>query len=223
MAKLSDFDSFMQKEMDTYLQSIKNRRGEVTNKRQSGQRKRRLREHLYKLSSQTSGNLVFTTTEDSFKDAAINAMVKDANIENSIGQELERFGSPAGGEIIDDTNYEEEVEEDEVLTGYRLKPKNAQIFGDKDGFGDWFVNVYLQGRPLLRDMIFKVYWYTKDGIKFGADRDLVGRTKALKYASYMLRKKVSENGIMPNSVIITKSNTILKYDRGTHILDKGRD
>lgn len=223
MSALGAFDKYMVKEMDTFLKSLTERRGEVTNKRQSGQRKRRLREHIYKLSSESSGNFVFTSTAESFKDAAINAMVKEANIDNSIGQELERYGSPAGGEIIDDTNYEEEVEEDEVLTNYRLTPKNASIFGDKDGFGDWFVNVYLESRPKLRDMIFKNYWYTKDGIKFGSDRTLVGRTKALKYASYMLRKRISATGITPNSVIITNSNTILKYDRGTHILDKGRD
>jgi len=223
MAKLSDFDSYMASEADRYLQTINDKKGAATNKRQVGQRKRRLREQLYKLATITTGNLQFTSTPESMKQAGIEAAVAEANIENSIGQELEKYGSPPGGELVDDTNYEEEAQ-DEVLENYTLKPKNATIFGDKDGFGDWMINVYLEARPMLKKQVYFNYWKVKSGeIHFGSERSAASLAKALKWVSYTLRKRISANGITPNTTVISSTTTILNYDSGSHTLMKGRD
>lgn len=224
MAELNDFDDYMVREADKYLKDINKNRGEATTNRQVGQRKRRMREALYKLSSITTGNLSFTSTPESLKQAGIEAAVSQANIENSIGQELERYGSPPGGELVDNTNYEDEEDEDEVLTNYTLKPKNAEIFGDKDGFGNWMKDVYLKSRPMLQDMIDYQYWKLKDGsYNFGKKRSATDRAKAMKWLSYTLRQRISANGITPNSVIISNSTTILNYETGSHTLNKGRN
>jgi len=222
------FASFLEKEADKFLQSLNERRGSATSNRQVGQRKRRLREALYQASSQTTGNMSFTDNPESMKQAAIEAIVADAQIEDSVGQMLERYGSPAGGELIDDTDYEEMVEheeqEDETIEGYVLKPKNAKIFGDKDGFGDWMKNVYLSERPMLNKMIEYNYWKVKDGsIHFGKPRNMEQYIKALKWTSYNLRQQISAHGITPNSVTLSSSTTILNYDAGSHTLNKGRD
>lgn len=225
MPELSDFDDYILQEADKYLKEVKENRGEATTNRQIGQRKRRLREALYKATSESSGNLQFTTTPESLKEAGIEAAIQQANIDDSVGEEIEKYGVPPGGMLIDDTNYEDELEmEDEVLYDHTLYPKNAEIFGDKDGFGDWLQNVYLQSRPLLKDMIDYQYWRLKDGsYNFGKKRNNIQRAKALKFLSWKLRERISKNGITPNSVTVSSTTTILNYDSGSHTLSKGRD
>lgn len=222
MAELGDFDDYMVRETDKYLKDINKNRGVATTNRQVGQRKRRLREALYKLASISTGLLSFTTTAESLKDAGISAAIEQANIKDSVGQELERYGAPPGGELIDDTDYEDEMG-DETLENYVLKPKTASIFGDKDGFGSWLNDVYLESRPLLRDMVNKQYWKVKDGsYHFGEERSVSDKAKAMKFISWKLRDRISKNGIRPNSVIISNSTTILNYESGSHTLNKGR-
>ena len=135
---------------------------------------------------------------------------------------MERYGSPPGGQLIDDTDYEEEDRE-EVLQRYVLKPKTATIFGNYDGFGSWLQDVYLEARPMLRDMVKYQYWKVKDGsYHFGKERSIEDKGKALRYVSWKLRDRISKNGIRPNSVIISNSTTILNYESGSHTLNRGR-
>lgn len=217
------FLSAMEKEAEEFLQSMNDRRGSSSNNRQAGQRRRRLREALYQSSSTTTGNMTFTSDPESFKQAAIESIVQEANIEDSVGQMLERYGSPAGGELVDDTEYDEEVDEDETIEGYTLYPKKAKIFGDKDGFGDWMQSIYLSSRPMLDKQINYNYWKVKDGaIHFGGKRSPEAKARALKWVSYKLRQRISAKGITPNSVTFSSSTTILNYDAGQHSLH-GRD
>jgi hypothetical protein len=218
------FDAELQEEANRYLQSINEKRGEATTARQEGQRKRRLREALYKMSTVATGIKEFSDdSETSFTQAAISAIVESANIKNSIGADIEQYGSPPGGELIDDTNYEEEAEEDEEIVGYVLKPQTASLFGTKDGFSDWMRNVYLKERPQLEQMVNFNYWRVKDGsYHFGTERSRAAKMKARKWLSWKLREKISAQGIQPNSVTFSKNSTILNYDNGSHTLDRGR-
>jgi len=217
------FDAQLQREAGAYLQSVNDKRGSADTPQKVGQRKRRLREALYRISSVSTGNKEFTTDEISFRDAAISAIVESANIKDSVGQDLERYGSPPGGDLIDTDEYENETDdEEEEINGYVLKPKTATIFGTKDGFADWMRKVYLGSRPILAKMIKFNYWYKKDGtISWGKERSADGKRKAHKWVSYRLRQLISQNGIRPNSVTLGKSNTILNYDAGSHTLNKG--
>ena len=221
---IQPFDAELQQEADKYLQKINEKKGGAENQRQVGQRRRRLREALYKISSVSSGKKSFTTEESSFKEAAISAIVESANITNSIGSDLEKYGSPPGGDLVDDTEYDDEEDDSEnEITGYILKPKTATIFGTKDGFADWMKNVYLAGRPMLADMIKYNYWHNKNGIKFGKERSSNAKRKAHKWVSMQLRKRISERGIRPNSVVFSANSTILNYDSGSHTLNRGRE
>lgn len=217
------FDAELRREAESYLQTLNEKRGPATSKRQVGQRKRRLREALYKLASISTGKMSFTSDEASFREAAINATVNEANIANSIGSDIERYGSPPGGELIDDTDYDDETDDDEV-EDYTLFPQSKTIFGTKDGFADWMRNVYLKARPDLDKMIKYNYWKVKDGsIHYGSERSSTAKRKAHKWISMRLRQHISEKGIRPNSVIFSPHSTILNYDSGSHTLDKGRD
>jgi len=212
------FDAELQEEADRYLQTINEKRGQATTARQEGQRKRRLREALYKLSTVSSGSKEFSD-DASFIEAAVSSVVESANIKDSIGSDLERWGSPPGGELIDDSETDEE--EDNEIVGYILKPKSAEIFGTKDGFADWMRNVYLKERPLLADMIKYNYWKVKDGsYHFGKERTPAAKRKAHKWVSWQLRTMMSAQGIRPNSVTFSKNNTILNYDSGSHTLKR---
>lgn len=228
------FDTALREEAEKYLQSVNDKLGTATTNRQIGQRRRRLREALYEYSSQSSGNKQFTDNEASFKDAAINALIEEVNIQDSMGADIEKYGSPPGGMLRDEEDYLEDTDDEEIIEGYVIKPKTAEIFGDEDGFADWMVNVYLQKRPQLKKMIEYNYWKTKGGkpikgggktkpqLKFGKKRSPEGLAKALEWVSWRLRTHISEKGIKPNSVVISDYNTILNYDSGSHELNRGR-
>ncbi|MBC8549027.1 MAG: hypothetical protein H8D23_05190 [Candidatus Brocadiales bacterium] len=220
------FAAILEKEAKEFLQSLNERRGRATSNRQVGQRKRRLKEALYAVSATTTGNKTFSTDNpQSMQQAAIEALVEEVNIKDSVGEMLERYGSPSGGMLVDDSEYDDEIEEDqdEVHNDMVLFPKTATIFGDKDGFGDWMKNVYLSDRPMLQKMIDYNYWKVKDGsIHFGKERTPEAKAKAYKWVSYQLRKHISKNGIHPNTVTISNSTTILNYDAGEHTLNRGR-
>jgi len=216
----------MEKEAEKYLTELNEKRGGATSARQIGQRRRRLKEKLYKISSSTTTDISFKEDDnDSLNQGIINAVVKSADIEDSVGQMIETYGSPAGGDIVDDNEYDDEYEEDETRTGYTLFPKNkSKLFGGKDSFEKWMKNVYLPARPELYAMVEFNYWRRRDGtLVWGKQRTRKAKNKALKWISYQLRKAISAKGITPNSVTISKTTTILNYDVGQHTLNKGRD
>ena len=53
------FASFMEKEAEKYLTELNEKRGGATSARQIGQRRRRLKEKLYKISSSTTTDISF--------------------------------------------------------------------------------------------------------------------------------------------------------------------